>query len=440
MFLIESWNNPDMICFLIPLFIGMSGHSNALLWKYMRTYEVACTLGTASRQPTRPIRIRLGIYAALSLGVVVALTVLLPRYAILGNFIVIIVTSAILARIQTLYGLRLLERYGFTNARVSQNFRAMRVGNHRRRTYLLVCSFALLILAVMEPYGKEKTTHLQRNDLRTTIAFDLSRSMDATDYTPSRFDAARDETIRLLKACYGDQIGIVFFTHEVVAKIPQTLDASFLTAVLNEMDPSELSARGTDLNVALKAAMSTFDERVDNPGDQPDDHRKRILLITDGEDHSDGIEQTLQTLAARHIHVDVIAVGTENGSEILDAKRAPMRYENNTVISRIQTDFLENIAKQTQGFFTRLTAPDSATSQILAKWNLVRIEMTPQEETSSYYREPLYGFFLAASFACMLMFFFSPLFIYMAKRLFHSRKTDPKPSKNDAPSNALPRS
>ena len=428
---IEYWNNPNMIFFLIALFVAMMCYSSAILWKRARLYEVAYTLGTARRQPIKPVVSRLVAYDVLSLAAIVAITFALPRYAIFWNFIVIFITSVVLTRMHTLYGLHLLDKYGFTSKRVSQNFRILRTSNHRRRTYFFIISLALLILAVMEPYGKEKTTHLQRNDLRTTIAFDLSRSMDATDYVPTRFDAARDETIRLLNSSYGDQIGFVFFTHEVVAKIPQTLDASFLVAVLNEMDPSELNARGTDLNIALTAAMSTFDERVDNPNELPDDHRKRILLITDGEDHSADIEQTIQKLIARHIHVDIIAVGTENGSEILDAKKSPMQYENAPVISRIQTALLEDIANRTQGYFTRLTSPNSATSQILSKWNLVRIDMTPQEEASAYYREPLHGFFLAAAFIFMLLFFFSPVFIYMTKRLFNYRRSNQKRPEND---------
>ena len=428
---IEYWNNPNMIFFLIALFVAMMCYSSAILWKRARLYEVAYTLGTARRQPIKPVVSRLVAYDVLSLAAIVAITFALPRYEIFWNFIIIFITSVVLARMHTLYGLHLLDKYGFTSKRVSQNFRILRTSNHRRRTYFFIISLALLILAVMEPYGKEKTTHLQRNDLRTTIAFDLSRSMDATDYVPTRFDAARDETIRLLNSSYGDQIGFVFFTHEVVAKIPQTLDASFLVAVLNEMDPSELNARGTDLNIALTAAMSTFDERLDNPNELPDDHRKRILLITDGEDHSDDIEQTIQKLIARHIHVDIIAVGTENGSEILDAKKSPMQYENAPVISRIQTAFLEDIANRTQGYFTRLTSPNSATSQILSKWNLVRINMTPQEEASAYYREPLHGFFLAAAFIFMLLFFFSPVFIYMTKRLFNYRRSNQKRPEND---------
>lgn len=428
---IEYWNNPNMIFFLIALFVAMMCYSSAILWKRARLYEVAYTLGTARRQPIKPVVSRLVAYDVLSLAAIVAITFALPRYAIFWNFIIIFITSVVLTRMHTLYGLHLLDKYGFTSKRVSQNFRILRTSNHRRRTYFFIISLALLILAVMEPYGKEKTTHLQRNDLRTTIAFDLSRSMDATDYVPTRFDAARDETIRLLNSSYGDQIGFVFFTHEVVAKIPQTLDASFLVAVLNEMDPSELNARGTDLNIALTAAMSTFDERVDNPNELPDDHRKRILLITDGEDHSDDIEQTIQKLIARHIHVDIIAVGTENGSEILDAKKSPMQYDNAPVISRIQTAFLEDIANRTQGYFTRLTSPNSATSQILSKWNLVRIDMTPQEEASAYYREPLHCFFLAAAFIFMLLFFFSPVFIYMTKRLFNYRRSNQKRPEND---------
>ncbi len=424
MFFIQYWNNPNMIFLLIPLFAGMLGYVGTVIWSKLRPYIVACAFGAAERRSAKPIVIRLIATGFAELCCLTLFLALLPDYAIFGNFIVSFIGCIVLARLQLFYGLHLLKRFGMTNAKVSRNFGAFTERSNVRRSYLFVASMALLIVALMEPYGKEKATHLQRNTLRATIAFDLSRSMDAKDYTPSRFDAARDEVIRLLSAAQGDQIGIVFFTHEIVAKIPQTLDLTFITAVLNEIDPSELGARGTDLNVALNAAMSAFAESADNANEVPDNGRKRILLVTDGEDHSGDIEQTIQTLIRRRIHVDIIAVGTENGAEVFDNQNAPMRFENMPVISRIQTDFLKQLAQRTQGFFTLLSMPDSASSQVLAQWNDVRIDMTPQKETSAYYRRPLHGYFISAAFVLALVFFFYPIFVFMAKRLTALRPAD----------------
>ena len=93
---IEYWNNPNMIFFLIALFVAMMCYSSAILWKRARLYEVAYTLGTARRQPIKPVVSRLVAYDVLSLAAIVAITFALPRYAIFWNFIIIFITIKII--------------------------------------------------------------------------------------------------------------------------------------------------------------------------------------------------------------------------------------------------------------------------------------------------------------------------------------------------------
>ena len=59
---IEYWNNPNMIFFLIALFVAMMCYSSAILWKRARLYEVAYTLGTARRQPIKPLFFSVGLH------------------------------------------------------------------------------------------------------------------------------------------------------------------------------------------------------------------------------------------------------------------------------------------------------------------------------------------------------------------------------------------
>lgn len=414
---IQYWNAPHMIYFIIPLFIGMMFFALSLIWKKSRSYEVACTLTNMPRHSPTPVIWRIAVVCLSLLAVITLFLMCFSSNIILWNFIIATTLCFIFMRLILSYGMHLIKKYHFYHERIDRNLTRITHCHNKYRPYVLICAFLCLILALMQPQGKEQTTLLLRNSLKTTIVFDLSRSMDATDYVPSRFSAARDEIVRLLKASHGDQIGLIFFTHELVASIPQTFDTALLTAVLNEMDPSQLTSRGTDLNVALQAALNAFDENIDFQYEKEDNGRRRVLLVTDGEDHSEDITQTIQKLIDRHIHVDIIAVGTENGSEIPDAQNHPMQFENAPVISKIQTPFLENLAQQTGGSLARLTTPDSATSDILAHWNLVRIDMTPQKAHSSFYREPLYIYFLVPGYILIALFFFYPLFVYWIDKL-----------------------
>lgn len=213
----------------------------------------------------------------------------------------------------------------------------------------------------------------------------------------------------LLQADRGDEIGLVFFTADAIVLSPQTTDLSILATMLKTIRPDDMPNRGTDIDQALRAAMTTFEDRIDKDYDDSSGRARRILLVTDGENHTGNIQNTIQTLKERHIHVDIIAVGTDDGAEIPDAKGNPLTHDGQIVVSRLNTDLLETISTQTDGLFLRLALPNQATKTLLSHWDTLRVDLTDQSTVAASYRKPLYPYFLYPAYILLLLFFLVPL-------------------------------
>ena len=156
--------------------------------------------------------------------------------------------------------------------------------------------------------------------------------------------------------------------------------------------------------------MRTFDEEDDFYYQDTGTKTRRIVLVTDGENHTGDLEKTLNRLAERQIHVDVLAIGTENGAEILNKYGVPLQYQHETIISRLQTDILKEIAEKTNGAFVKCSTPEMAAQSIINLWDSIRIETKPKGFISSLYREQLYRFFLYPAYFILVLTMLFPLF------------------------------
>ena len=170
-----------------------------------------------------------------------------------------------------------------------------------------------------------------------------------------------------------------------------------------------MPTHGTDLSAGLKQALRTFDERDDLYFADTGYLTRRVVLVTDGESHSGDISEILSEYQKRFVHVDVIAIGTENGAEITDKLGRPYIYRGDHVVSKLQTDILKQIAHSTNGSFVRYDIPELASQTIIANWDAVRIGTKPRGLTSSIYRVQLYYLFLYPAYALLLILLLQPL-------------------------------
>ncbi len=410
--IIQQWNHPNLIYLLIPLMLGMLGFVYHDIWKKLRAHQV-CMLTQDQRIPElKKFAVVCTLLAVIAVIFIFFIVLVLPQTTAFISFLFVF-TLEIIIILSFQVSVQNYFYSKYIPEKVTQNIDHFTVKPNKTYYRILPWAFftalALLILAVMGPEGGEKQTMLRRTPLKITVAFDLSRSMNARDLQPSRLIAAKDEIQLLLSHSSGDEVGLVLFSDTAVIQSPQTQDIQTLLTFLNMANTETLPTHGTDLNKALEMALKTFDEEDDFYYKDTNIKTRRVVLVTDGETHTGDLKTTLKHFQDRRIHIDVLAIGTENGAEIMDQSGTPLQYEHETVISRLQTETLQQIANQTDGSFVKCTTPEMAANNLINLWDAIRIDTKPKGFISSLYRVQLYRIFLYPAYTIFILLLIYPM-------------------------------
>ena len=172
--------------------------------------------------------------------------------------------------------------------------------------------FALIALVIMlaRPRAGAKEQQETSAGIEVMIAFDVSNSMlaSSTDRPDgvSRLDRAKLLLEKLVDRLDDDKVGLVVFAGSSKMQLPLTSDFYTAKMYLNELNPSLIAYQGTDIAAAIKMAMNGF-----SPAE---DMHKAIILITDAEDHEGAAIETAKLAAENGIQIDVIGLGTPQGT------------------------------------------------------------------------------------------------------------------------------
>ena len=220
---------------------------------------------------------------------------------------------------------------------------------NRARLRLALASIAVFLLAVslLGPVRGYTEREVRRRGLDLVICLDTSRSMLSGDVRPSRLERGKREIRGLFEQLAGDRVALVGFSGDAREIAPLTHDRTTLTALLEDVSPSDNRKGGTDIGAALERALALFDERTGN--------HEAIIVLTDGEDlEGQGLQQA--TLAAEQgIRVYVVGVGTVDGGKIPvvleDGSEGFLRQGSREVVTRLESSTLEAIAEATGGLY-----------------------------------------------------------------------------------------
>ena len=437
--IIQQWNHPYLIYQLIPLMLAMLGSVYQDIWNKLRTHQV-CMLTQDRRIPGLKIFTLVCLFSAIIAVIFIFLIIsVLPQTNAFISFL-FVYTLEIIIILSFQASVKNYFYSKYIPEQVAHNVDNFTVKPNRMYYRILPWAYftaiALLILATMGPEGGEKQTMLRRTPLKITVAFDLSNSMNAHDYEPSRLIAAKDEVQMLLSHSSGDEVGLVLFSDTAVIQSPPTQDIQTLLTFLNMANTETLPTHGTDLNKALEMALKTFDEEDDFYYQDTNFKTRRVVLVTDGETHTGDLNATLKRYQDRRVHVDVLAIGTENGAEILDKSGTPLQYQHETVITRLQTEILQQIAKETDGSFVKCTTPEMAARYLINLWDAIRIDTKPRGVISSLYRVQLYRIFLYPAYIILVLLLIYPMIISI---VHHFQKTNNKPVHHQNDNNHHPK-
>lgn len=213
---------------------------------------------------------------------------------------------------------------------------------------------ALLLLAVLgiglalarPQWGEQsESSHLFGQDM--IFLLDCSRSMLATDVTPSRLQRAKLAILDFVQRQNHGRVGLVAFAGQAFLQCPLTFDFGAFQDTLNDIDARTIPVPGTDIGRALDEGFRALDKN---------ERQKVLILLTDGEDLEKGGIKQAEDLAKKGVVIFTIGVGTPAGAEIqfLTEQGRPelVRDSKGAVVrSRLDETTLRAIAQATHGAY-----------------------------------------------------------------------------------------
>ena len=210
---------------------------------------------------------------------------------------------------------------------------------------VLLLALTGLILALVNPKIGTKMETVKREGIDIVFAVDVSKSMLAEDVAPNRLDKSKQIVSQIINQLGSDRIGIVAYAGNAFPVLPITTDYSVAKMFLQSMNTDMVSSVGTSLNEAIKLSSTYYDDKKTS---------KLLIMISDGEDHSEGAQEAAEEANKLGIKIITIGVGTEKGGTIPVRKNGVVEgfkkdNNNEVVITKLNQESLQTISKATKG-------------------------------------------------------------------------------------------
>lgn len=229
---------------------------------------------------------------------------------------------------------------------------ALPLPSARRRAWgaaFVVVGLALASFALARPIASfgifgGAAHHVRQNGADVLFVLDLSRSMEATDATPSRLDAAKRAAAAIAQALPNDRVGLLVFGGSGFLQLPPTVDRAAFQLFLDAASPADIP----DVSTNLEAAAGVAAAAVSEP------RSTGIVLLSDGEDVEGKLEGAIRALRDAGVRTDAVGVGSVEGTVLMDSVGAPHRGpDGNVVTTRLVELNLQDIARRTGGVYAR---------------------------------------------------------------------------------------
>lgn len=228
-------------------------------------------------------------------------------------------------------------------------------GNYRRiflKEILVVLAVILAALSLMRPMWGETVREVTYEGTDLLVALDVSSSMKARDVSSDRLTRGKDAVRRIAESLKGDRIGLIVFAGEAFLLSPLTSDIGSFLMFLDAADTDSVRSQGTDFPALLKEGERVFSRKRLTA--------KMMVVITDGENHEDGIEGSLEFYRRNGISIYTIAVG--GSGDYIPVKSGAsseslMKDREGSLVRTIpDKDFLKSISSSTGGAFTDISS------------------------------------------------------------------------------------
>jgi Ca-activated chloride channel family protein len=266
---------------------------------------------------------------------------------------------------------------------------------------IFLLALAGLILGLVNPKIGTKMETVKREGIDIVFAMDVSKSMLAEDVAPSRLEKSKQIVSQVINELGNDRIGIVAYAGSAFPVLPITTDYSVAKMFLQSMNTEMVSSQGTSLDEAIKLSATYFDDKSKTS--------KLLILISDGEDHSEGAQAAAEEANKQGMRIITIGLGTEKGGTIPLKRNGIVesyQRDNNdqVVVTKLNRASLEAIAKATKGGYVNGNNTKEVVEYI--KSTLDKIQKTEFESTQMADFQSQFQWFLGIAFGLLFLDFF----------------------------------
>lgn len=192
-----------------------------------------------------------------------------------------------------------------------------------------------LILLVVAMAGPTADAKVPRNRATVMLAIDVSLSMESTDVSPNRLDAAKEAATEFVNELTpGVNLGVISFAGIATVLVSPTTDRAPALQAIASLKLDERTATGEALISALQA-IDMFSRTI---GGSTEPVPARIVMMTDGKQTvgRSGTEAAERAKKAG-VPISMIAFGTDHGTINLNGTVQPVPLDTSAMqeIARI---------------------------------------------------------------------------------------------------------
>lgn len=236
------------------------------------------------------------------------------------------------------------------------------------------------------PIERETWTEKTTDGIDIVLTLDVSESMDADDFHPTRIIVAKSVISDFIRKRKYDRIGFNIFGGEAVTKSPLTRDHDFLLKQVDSVQLRELK-QGTAIGMGLANAILRLKDSQAKT--------KIIVLLTDGDSNVGSINPVTASQLARQEGIKIYPIGMGQKNRVIipiyqydeSGRKGPLIAR---IPSYINPALLKEIAQITGGkaYMARDSGMLNRILQEIDTLEKTKIKMMPREKQDEKYWIP----------------------------------------------------
>ncbi len=216
------------------------------------------------------------------------------------------------------------------------------------KLFVISIAIAAMAFALVNPKIGTKLETVKREGVDIVFAVDVSKSMLAEDIAPNRLEKSKQLVTQIINNLASDRVGIIAYAGKAFPQLPITTDYASAKMFLQSMNTDMLSSQGTAINEAIELAKTYYDDEEQT--------NRVLIIISDGEDHSEVSASIAEEASEEGIRIFTIGVGDTKGGPIpIKRNGVVLNYKKDqngeTVITKLNEKTLMDIAEEANGVY-----------------------------------------------------------------------------------------